>query len=338
MLNLPVSPIAHEDDHGDSRDRHPALRSRRVDAAVANAVFTGLTSRDKSLPPWLLYDEAGAALFEAITSLAEYYPTRTERAILAANADDMIDRAHDPDVIVELGAGSAEKTEHLLRASLRRRSRVGFVPVDVSPELPVVAARLREQYPGVTITPISARYPEQLAWLGDIPGRRLVAFLGSSIGNDSPREAIALLRAVRAEMRPGDALLLGTDLVKPSEVLLPAYDDRAGVTARFNRNVLARINRELGANFDLDGFRHVAIWNPVHQRIELYLESLVAQTVSIEALRLKIAFRRGERLHTENSHKFTVAGIRHLLVQSGLAPEASWQDPRGWFALTLATV
>lgn len=309
--------------------------------AVAAAVFDGLHATPKRLPPWMLYDKAGAALFEDITRLPEYYLTRTERSLLATHAADMIEAAAESDdrlTMVELGAGSADKTRLLLKALLDRQTTGTFCPVDVSPELPAVAAELRAELPGLEVVPVSARYPEELGWLRKVPGRRLVLFLGSSIGNYDSADSLALLRGVRRELRTGDALLLGTDLVKPADVLVPAYDDAAGVTAQFNKNVLARINRELGGRFDLEAFSHHVRWNPRESRMELYLRSHHDQIVCIDRLRMRVRFAAGELLHTENSHKFTVPRVGRLVHEAGFDLEETWTDERGWFALHLARV
>jgi L-histidine Nalpha-methyltransferase len=304
-------------------------------AQVAAVVARGLGAAHKSLPPWLLYDDAGSALFEEITELPEYYLTRTERALLGTHARAMVAAAGPPLSVVELGAGSAVKTELLLQALLARQGRGCYYPVDVSPALGEVAAGLRRRYCSLEVTPVSARYPEQLGWLRAVPRRRWVLFLGSSIGNYERPEAVALLRAVRAELAPGDALLLGTDLVKPASVLLPAYDDAAGVTAAFNKNLLARLNRELDAEFELEAFSHHVRWNAGESRIELHLRSEVDQLVHIGALRMTVRFARGELLHTENSHKFDEDGVRTMLAEAGFGLETTWSDERRWFALHL---
>ena len=309
-----------------------------ADDAFARAVVTGLSGCPKSLPPWMLYDDAGSDLFEQITRLPEYYLTRTERAILTRHAAEMLEAAGSPRGIAELGAGSASKTRLLLEALLAQpgtEAVPSYYPVDVSPSLPEVAAQLRARYPRLAVNPISARYPEEMSWLRMVPRRRLVLFLGSSIGNYDRNEAADLLRSVRAQLSTGDALLLGTDLVKPQSVLVPAYDDAQGVTARFNKNVLARINRELGGAFDLEAFRHVVRWNPVQARMELYLQSERDQVVAIERLRMSVRFARGELLHTENSHKFTPSSVRSLLLEAGFLLERSWSDPARLFALHL---
>jgi L-histidine N-alpha-methyltransferase len=307
-------------------------------AAVAAAARTGLHRVRKSLPPWLLYDERGSALFEDITRLPEYYLTRTERAILAAHAGAMLEAAGPPLEIVELGAGSAAKTCLLLEALLARQPRVRYRPVDVSPAaLQQAAAELR-RFRRLDVRPVVARYPEELGFLRGAEGRRLILFLGSNIGNYDLPAARALLAGVRRHLAPGDALLMGADLRKPRRLLLPAYDDAAGVTARFNKNVLARLNRELGARFELDRFRHVVAWNAVGSRMELYLESMVAHEVRIEGLGLEIDFAARERIHTESSYKLPVGRVRRLLRDSGFVPEATWYDEQRWFGVHLARV
>ena len=226
----------------------------------------------------------------------------------------------------------------MLEALLARQPAALYTPVDVSPTaLRLAVAELR-RFRRLHVRPILARYPDDLVLPERSAERRLVVFLGSNIGNYEPSEARALLAGVRARLEPGDAFLLGADLAKSPRLLRPAYDDAAGVTARFNLNVLTRLNRELGAAFDLDRFRHVVKWNAAASRMELYVESTVAQTVPIRALGTKIAFARGERIHTESSYKLTRSALRRLLVDAGFKPEAKWYDARGWFGLFLARV
>jgi dimethylhistidine N-methyltransferase len=325
------------------RSEAAARAACAVDAAtfdaVAAAAREGLGRRPRTLPPWLLYDERGSALFDEITALPEYYLTRTERAILAARAGAIVEAAGLPLEVIELGAGSAAKTGLLLEALLARQARATYVPVDVSPDaLRAAAARLRH-LGGLEIRPVVARYPDELGFLrGRRRARRLVLFLGSNIGNYDPPAARALLASVRRELEPGDALLVGADVRKARRLLLAAYDDASGVTARFDKNVLARLNRELGGNFDLDAFRHVAAWNPEASRIELYLESLTRQRVTISAISADLTFAPGERIHTESSYKLTKSRMRALLASAGFHPEETWQDPRGWFVVTLASL
>jgi dimethylhistidine N-methyltransferase len=295
------------------------------------------------LPPWLLYDAAGSALFDEITRLPEYYLTRTEHAILRAYAGEIVDAASPrgdaagaPLSLVELGAGSATKTRLVIEAALRRQERVLYVPVDVSPAALATAERhLGEGLPGLTFCPVVARYPEQLGWLAAVPGRRLVMFLGSNVGNYEPAEAAALLTALGAELRSGDSLLVGADLRKDPGLVIPAYDDAAGVSERFNLNLLERINRELGGEFDPRQFRHVARWNDAVSRVELYVESRIRQEVPIRRLGMTARFEAGELLHMENSYKLTVPGLRALFRSAGFEPARTFTDERSWFAVQL---
>jgi dimethylhistidine N-methyltransferase len=241
--------------------------------------------------------------------------------------------------VVELGAGTATKTGLLLRAAVRRQEAVTYYAIDVSASALDQAQRhLTAAIPGVTF---ESRVGDYTNGLGEIPAdgtRRLVLYIGSSLGNFEPADARELLRDIRNQLAPGDMLLLGVDLVKDIPTLIAAYDDARGVTASFNRNVLARINRELGADFDLMKFRHKVRWNGERSRIEMHLESLLAHEVAISSLDLTVAFRRGETIHTENSYKFTVEGVRHLLAQTGFTVVDHWTDPRRWFGVFLARV
>ena len=285
--------------------RADATRETPVSNAVAAAVRTGLSTSPRRLPPWLFYDEAGSVLFERITELPEYYLTRTERSILAAHASEMIARAAGGRQlrIVELGAGSADKTRLLLKAAVAAQGSVLYEPVDVSATaLEAARERIEREIPEVTVAPQVMDYVHGLDLDSEGPDeRRLVLYIGSSIGNFEPEDAVRLLTRIREALRPGDSLLLGVDLVKDVSTLLAAYDDQAGVTANFNLNLMARLNRELGANFNLRAFRHKAIWDEVHSRMEMYLESLSAQKVNIRVLGMKVDFAPGERIHTENS-------------------------------------
>jgi dimethylhistidine N-methyltransferase len=247
--------------------------------------------------------------------------------------------AGSPIAIVELGAGTATKTEMLLRAIARRQMRVEFYPVDISPSaLTDAEKRLREELPGALVRPVIADFSNGFHFLTEISGRKLVLYLGSSIGNFDWNPAITLLQKVRDQLSAGDALLLGTDMVKSPEILIPAYDDAQGVTARFNKNILRRINREFGGNFDLDSFRHVAEWNPAQSRMEIFLESTQPQVVTLSLTGTRMRFRSGERIHTENSNKYTLEMVERMLCVSGFKLEKSWFDKRQWFGLHLARV
>jgi L-histidine Nalpha-methyltransferase len=316
---------------------HLPIPAREPLSGIAEDVLRGLTTLPKSLPPRLFYDAAGSELFEQITRLPEYYLTRTERAIFEHYADQMIATAGRGISIVELGAGTAEKTSVLLRAALRRQLSLTYHPVDVSSSaLRIAETRLRAELPRLSIEPLVADYTQGLPQIADILGRKLVLYIGSSIGNFEPQHAANILSSIHASLNPGDALLLGTDLVKRSSVLRAAYNDKQGVTAAFNLNMLARINRELGSDFNLRRFRHEAIWNPVASRIEMYLVSLAEQSVNIRALDLRVSLAEGERIHTENSYKFTCEMVNRILLRSGFALERTWSDAQQYFAVHLA--
>jgi L-histidine N-alpha-methyltransferase len=312
---------------------------------IAEEVLAGLSARHKTLPPKLFYDAAGSDLFDQITETPEYYPTRTERAILTDNAGEIISQAGNNLTLVELGAGSATKTQVLIAALLRRQLRAEFYPVDVSSSaLQGALTTLNGHFPRCRVSPIVADYTHKIPDLSSIPGCKLVLFIGSTIGNFEPEEALAFLKNVHASLKsedalqPGNALLIGFDLIKDARILHAAYNDAQGVTAAFNKNMLAHINRELGGNFDLNAFAHVAFWNPRKSRIEMHLESLRDQTVRISDMGRSFPFARGERIHTENSYKFTAASMRRLLRRSGFKLEKNWTDEKGWFGEALARV
>jgi dimethylhistidine N-methyltransferase len=319
--------------------------------AVASEARAGLTAHPRTVSPWLFYDEAGSGLFEQITELPEYYLTRTERGIFAAHADEILHEAANGDkqtlTLIELGAGTAAKTGILLAAAVRLQGSVVYQPVDVSESaLALASENIQANFPGVTVRCQVADYTRDPLPLDRLPGLRTLAlYIGSSIGNFSPAAAASLLRNVRSQLLPGDKLLLGTDLgpspKKTVATLLAAYNDDAGVTAAFNRNVLTRLNRDLGADFDPNAFEHKAIWNAALSRIEMHLESLAAQRVHIPANSagpaLTLNFAPGETIHTENSYKFTPAAVEALLAPANFTISKSWQDPNHLFAVTLAT-
>lgn len=305
-----------------------------TDAALRADVLHGLTRQPKTLPPKWFYDARGSELFEEITRLPEYYPTRAEREILIDRAD-AIAAASGARTLVELGSGSSEKTRHLLDALPRLHT---YVPVDVSESaLRGAAEALLKERPGLSVHALIADFTGVLS-LPKTPGPRLVAFLGGTIGNLLPQERAAFLASVRSLLSPGDSLLLGTDLVKDEEVLVAAYDDAAGVTAAFNRNVLSVVDRELGADFEPADFEHVARWNPAQEWIEMRLRARRDLTVKIPELDLVVPFEAGEELRTEVSAKFREEGVRDELDRAGLRLAQWWTDAAGRFALSLATV
>lgn len=309
---------------------------------VGAEVYRGLTASPKTLAPWLFYDEAGSRLFEAITQLPEYYLTRTERGIFARYADEILECAGCSGerslTMIELGAGTAAKTGLLLSAAVRKQGKVDYVPIDVSESaLAEAQAHLEAEVPGVRVAPRVGDYTEGIAEIPAAGQRRVVLYIGSSIGNFEPADAVEVLREVRRRLAPGDWLLLGADRVKDTQTLLRAYDDVEGVTAEFNRNILTRINRELGANFNPRLFQHKARWNEKHSRIEMHLESMVAQFVTIPSLDLELRFAQGETIHTENSYKFTSEKIASIVERAGFQMERCWTDEQEWFGVCLAS-
>jgi L-histidine N-alpha-methyltransferase len=306
--------------------------------ALRADVLLGLTAHPKELPPKHFYDARGSALFEQITALPEYYPTRTEAALLAAHVDEIaaVSRAG---TLVELGSGSSAKTRLLLEAFGRAGTLRRYVPQDVSEAaLRGALDALAERYPGLALHGVVGDFTRHLHRLpaagGD--GRRLVAFLGGTIGNLVPRERAAFLRRLRGVLAPGEQLLLGAALVTDPRVLVAAYDDASGVTAEFNRNVLAVLNRELHADLDLDAFAHVARWDAEREWIEMRLRARRAMAVTVRDLGLVVEFAAGEELRTEISAKFRTEGLAAELGAAGFAPVRTWVDRAERFALVLA--
>ncbi|MCG5218163.1 L-histidine N(alpha)-methyltransferase [Streptosporangium sp. KLBMP 9127] len=301
--------------------------------ALEHDVRTGLASTPKWLPPKWFYDAAGSDLFSQITRLPEYYPTRRELAILRERAADVAARC-GADNLVELGSGTSEKTVLLLDALAPRT----YTPVDVDAvTLGEAAERLTARYPGLVVEPVCADFEQHLALLPRT-GRRMVAFLGGTIGNLAPAAREVFLKELRSTLRPGETLLLGADLVKDTGRLVAAYDDAAGVTAAFNRNVLRVIDRELDADFDPDAFDHVAIYDERHDWIEMRLRATRAMDVRVRALGLAVSFAAGEEMRTEISAKFTREGLTAELVAAGFTVDRWYTDPAGDFSLVLARV
>lgn len=302
-------------------------------------VLEGLTAPSKWLPPKWFYDARGSALFERITRLPEYYPTRTEHAILAARADEFAAAAQAAGVetLIELGSGSSEKTRLLIDALGRVGSLRRFVPLDVSePALVESVTALRGAYPWLQVRGLVADFTRHLTLLTGMPGRRAVAFLGGTIGNLVPHERAAFFGDLRDALAPGELLLLGVGLVTAPETLVPAYDDAAGVTGEFNRNVLRVLNRELGADFHVGAFDHVAIWDAANEWIEMRLRATRAMRVHIADLDLTVSFDAGEELRTEVSAKFRRDGVAAELDAAGFRIDRWWTDPDNRFAVALA--
>jgi L-histidine Nalpha-methyltransferase len=315
------------------------LTAAEARAALRADVLRGLTAQPKHLPPKYFYDARGSALFEEITALPEYYPTRTEAALLAAHVDE-IAALSGAGTLVELGSGSSAKTRLLLDAFLRAGSVRRYVPQDVSEAaLRGALDALAQQYPELALHGVVGDFTRHLDRLpsGDGPGdRRLVAFLGGTIGNLVPAERAVFLERLRAAAAPGEQLLLGAALVTDPEVLVAAYDDAAGVTAEFNRNVLRVLNRELHADLDVDAFAHVALWDAEREWIEMRLRAGRAMAVTVRDLGLVVDIAAGEEVHTEISAKFRPAGLAAELAAAGYAVRRTWVDPLERFALTLA--
>ncbi|HKP73448.1 MAG TPA: L-histidine N(alpha)-methyltransferase [Pyrinomonadaceae bacterium] len=328
-------------DATDARLRVHQLDTADARAAFAQDVARGLSATPKQLFPKYFYDELGSELFDAICLLPEYYLTRAENEILSRRSDEIINAAGDaPLALLELGSGSATKTRRVIEAILKRQPGLLYLPVDISASALEASARvLLQSYPALTIEAYASDYDTALARLRDERDARaerlLVLFLGSNIGNFDRDEAEAFLRRLRAVLRAGDALLVGADLKKDRAALEAAYDDALGITAAFNLNLLARLNREFDGDFDPRAFRHVAVYNEAAGRVELYLESKRAQVVSLPKLALEISFAAGERVHTENSYKYDTAELDRLAARTGFTCARRWTDGAGRFSSNL---
>ncbi len=323
----------------------PSLRARRLTIieggesaaeppeAFALAVRSGLRSAPKTLSCQYFYDDQGSRLFEQICDLPEYYLTRTEDAILLDHAPTMVEGWINAPVMVELGSGSSSKTRRLIQAALRAYGSLHYVPIDVSKTILEESAQaLVDEFPDLHVTGFAANYRDALAGVVERFDRpKLFVFLGSSLGNYETEQAVDLLSLLARSMDPSDLLLLGTDLVKDPGVLEAAYDDAQGVTARFNLNLLERINRELGGNFSLDRFDHQARYRSDLRRVEMHLVSRESQNVAIPGAALTVHFDEGESIHTENSHKYTPEMLQALADRSGFQEEAAWIDAEGRF-------
>jgi L-histidine N-alpha-methyltransferase len=313
------------------------LVKRDPRAGLAEDVRRGLSSQPKRFLPKYFYDQLGSQLFEAICLLPEYYLTRAENEILEHFADEIVSSLDGNTTLLEMGSGSASKTRLIIEALLRKQPGLLFVPVDISASALDSSSRiLLQSYPKIRIEAYAADYFAGLAELGKKPrARTLALFLGSNVSNFDPEEALKFLRALRQVLRDGDALLLGADLKKDKSVLEAAYNDALGVTAAFNLNVLARINRELGGNFDLRAFQHRAFYNEAPGRVEIYIESTRDQTVSISQLGIEVQFRTGEQIHTENSYKYDLNDIARLASATGFTHARTWLDQKKQFSSNL---
>jgi L-histidine Nalpha-methyltransferase len=312
------------------------VRPARDLPSLADDTRTGLLTRPRSLPPKYFYDSFGSELFDRICTTPEYYVTRTEDALLAARAGAIIE-ASQPDHILELGSGASRKTHHLLTACKARSLRCTYWPYDVCESILIEAGRrLMETYRWLDVNALVGDYHAGLKHIPDPPGRRLFAFLGSTIGNFGRLQAVSLLRELHNKMRPEDKLLLGADRVKDPSVLHAAYNDAAGLTAAFNLNVLRVLNRELDADFDLQGFHHQAPYNQNQRQVEMYLIASRAQTAHLRALGEALKLDAGERILTEISRKFTPEGLSELLREARFCVAAHHEPDNGYFSLVLA--
>ncbi len=326
--------------HDKTRDQRLIIHNivkRDPLAGLADDVRKGLTAHPKRFLPKYFYDELGSQLFEAICLLPEYYLTRAENEILQNYSDEIAAAVEGKKTLVEMGSGSASKTRLVIEALLREQNELLFMPVDISATALESSSRiLLQSYPRLRIEAYAADYFAGLAELGKKQrDRTLALFLGSNISNFDPEEAIRFLKAMRSVLEKGDALLLGADLKKERHILEAAYNDALGVTSAFNLNVLARINRELGGNFELRAFRHHAFYNEALGRIEIYIESLLNQRVRIAKLDLDVEFSVGELIHTENSHKYDQAGIEQLAATCGFERTRTWLDSQERFSSNL---
>ena len=305
--------------------------------SLKDAVAAGFQKTPKSIPALFFYDTPGSQFFEQICKLPEYYPTRTEHEILTDNARDIISTLTGEVELVELGSGSSAKTRILIDTILAKQPHLHYIPTDISTNFLLESSiALKNEYNPLSITAIAAEHSDALRLLPEKGGQsRLFLFLGSNIGNSEQEEAISFIGQIRRQMREDDRLLIGFDLVKDRQVLFDAYNDNAGVTADFNKNLLTRINRELGGDFDLDLFDHYAPFVEEHSRIEMRLISQCAQRVYVKGLGQRFDFEEGEYIHTENSYKYTLEGFSSLCEAAGMKMEEHYLDERGWFAVGL---
>jgi L-histidine Nalpha-methyltransferase len=320
-------------------ERYAGITLRHTQRTLAEEVREALTASRKWLPCKYFYDPEGNALFEQISELPEYYLTRTETAILKRHAASIIERCPPGLALVELGSGSSTKIRYLIESCLARQQELTYYAVDISPTGLQNGTRwLLCEYPRLRVVGIAAEFEDGLGYLAtDANSPRLVAFLGSTIGNFAEDEIAGFFTMLRRHVRPTDRLLLGVDLIKDPAVLEAAYDDAQGITAKFNLNILARLNRELSANFDPAAFRHRAVWNHAGSRIEMYLVSMRDQCVRLADLDLDVDFRQGETIHTENCHKYSRSGMDSLLTRHGFQVLGRFTDPQDQFCLFLTS-
>lgn len=310
-----------------------------ISSTMSQEISFSLSQKNKFISPKFFYDDIGSDMFEKICELPEYYLTRTEFEILDSIKSELSEYLVDNYALVELGSGSSVKTRKLLEILTSKQKDVEYYPVDISDILKDSSINLHDEYENLKITGIIDKYETGLEFVRTLDHtKKLVAFLGSSMGNFSPEDGIEFLEKINSSMNQGDMLLLGLDLVKDVKVLEAAYNDSKGVTADFNCNLLSRMNQELGANFDISKFEHVAVFNKKHKRIEMYLKSLAKQHVFVSAIDLFLKFKKGELIHTEYSHKYTPPQIKKMAKKTGFTPIRIWTDRKNYFALALFVV
>jgi dimethylhistidine N-methyltransferase len=322
---------------GQSRLKVRISRRDKSVESLAEDVSKGLSSKPKTLPPKYFYDTAGSKIFEQISDLPEYYLTRTEFAILNEYALEIANLLNKKIMLIELGSGNSVKTRLIIEAFLKRFERLHYMPIDISKSILIESAKsLLKDYEGLKITALVSEYHTALEALKRPNiGEKLILFLGSNIGNFEKQEAECFLKKTRATMTERDRLLMGIDLLKDKSILEPAYDDAEGVTANFNLNLLVRINRELAGNFDLNKFRHKVFFNQEQGRIEMHIESMAHQIVTLQDLNRGFTFERGETIHTENSYKYSMEQINTLASGTGFDVQKTWFDEKKWFSLNL---
>jgi L-histidine Nalpha-methyltransferase len=327
------TPVAESDE----RLEIHRLEPETSETGFADDVRAGLLAEPKRLFPKYFYDELGSQLFDAICLVPEYYLTRAEHEILTRYGDDIISSVSGKKTLLELGSGSGSKTRLIIEAILRKQRTLHYIPVDISASALENGSRiLLQSYPELEVTGYASDYYKAIEALKDVKrDRTLALFLGSNIGNFDWDESERFLRAVRGVLKEGDALLLGADLKKDRRVLEAAYDDSLGITSAFNLNLLVRINRELNADFDVRAFKHLARFNESKGRIEVFVESLADQTVNIRGLEMAVHFRRGEQIHTENSHKYDLEQLSALASDAGFERTRSWFDSEERFSSNL---
>lgn len=311
------------------------IRDEKIE--FARDLRRGLSATPKYIPSRYFYDAQGSHLFEQICELPEYYPTRTEDKILQDHVSAILDEIPTPVQLVELGAGSSTKTRTIITGILQNQEFLSFYPIDISQAILEISGKdLLTTYDQLSIQALAMEYNEGLEYVHDhVDSPRFFLWLGSSIGNFSLRNAREFLQSIRKIMAQDDRLLVGIDLVKDKEILEQAYNDTQGITAQFNLNILERINREFDANFELEGFEHRALWNPDHNRIEMYLQSVHQQSVIIRKLDMPLNFSPGESILTEYSYKYRQNDITGFMQTCGFDLIHQWVDPRDWFSLNL---